>query len=158
MNYGSSTSSWKPWRWMWFELIFSMRNVYINSNLNQLTKFTGSSRSTKFKDILTWNISQLITKTIPISMRIVLSYEMKWDILLWICWKVNGSWDNNMITISQWRESHCRTNTSDTRKKETQISKTMRITVWDSSRKINHPSMSKNYNRVHQVDQFHQNR
>ena len=77
INYGSSTSSWKPWRWVRLDLIFSMRDIYINSNLNPLTKFTSSSRSTKFKDILPWNISQMITKTIPISTRIVISYVMK---------------------------------------------------------------------------------
>ena len=77
INYGSSTSSWKPWRWMRLDLIFSMRDIYINSNLNPLTKFTSSSRSTKFKDIFPWNISQMITKTIPISTRIVISYVMK---------------------------------------------------------------------------------
>ena len=59
---------------------------------------------TEFKDILPWNISK-ITK-------IIISYAMKQSILLWIWWKGNGDWDNNMIRISQWRENHCRTNTS----------------------------------------------
>ena len=95
MGYSSSTSSWKSWRWMRLDLIFSMRDIYINSNPNPLTKFT-SSRSTKFKDILPWNISQMITKTIPISTRIVISYAMKWGILLWFSWKVNGNWENNI--------------------------------------------------------------
>ena len=45
-----------------------------------------------------------------------------------------------MIRISQWRESHCRTNTSIRRKKQIQKSRTMRITVWDLSRKVNHLS------------------
>ena len=80
MNYGSSTSSWKPWRWVRLDLILTMRDIYINSNLNPLTKFTSSSRSTKLKDILPWNISQMIMKTIPISTRIVISYAMKWGI------------------------------------------------------------------------------
>ena len=48
-----------------YDLIFSMRDIYINSNLNTLIKFTSSSRSTKIKDILSWNISQMITKTTP---------------------------------------------------------------------------------------------
>ena len=99
MNYGSSTSSWKPWRWVRLNLIFSMRDIYINYNLNQLTKFTRSCRSTKLKDILPWNIYQVITKTIPVSTRIVISYMMKWGIPLWIWWKVNGNRDN-MIRIS----------------------------------------------------------
>ena len=50
----------------------SMRDIYINSNLNPLTKFIRSSRSTEFKDILPWNISLMITKTVSISTRIVI--------------------------------------------------------------------------------------
>ena len=57
MNYGSSTNSWKPWRWVRLDVILLMRGIYINSNLNPLTKFTSSCRSTEFKDILLWNIS-----------------------------------------------------------------------------------------------------
>ena len=89
MNYGSSTSSWKPWRWMRLDLIFPMRDIYINSNLN--TEFTKSSKSSKFKYILPWPISQMITKNVPISTRIVISYSVKWGIPLWIWWKVNGN-------------------------------------------------------------------
>ena len=51
--------------------IFYEGHIYINSNLNPLKKFTSSSRSTKFKDILSGNISQMITKPIPISPRTV---------------------------------------------------------------------------------------
>ena len=72
MNYGSNTSCWKPWIWVKFDLIRMIRDIYINSNLNPLTKFTSSSRSTEFKDIFHWNISQMIMKTIPISTRIVI--------------------------------------------------------------------------------------
>ena len=106
MNYSSSRSTWKLWRWVRLDLILSMRDIYINSNLNQLTKFTSSSRSTDFKNILTWNISQIITKTVPISTRIVKSNERRWGIPLWISWKININWDNNMIRISQRRENH----------------------------------------------------
>ena len=63
---------------MRFDLILTMRDIYIDSNLNTLIKFN-SSRSTEFKDILTWNISQMIMKTVPISKRIVISYAMKFD-------------------------------------------------------------------------------
>ena len=55
-----------------------MRHLYINSNLNSLTKFTSRSRSTEFKDTIPWNISKLITKTIPISTRIVKCYATKY--------------------------------------------------------------------------------
>ena len=44
MNYDSITSSWKSWRWVRIDLIFSMRDIYINANLNPFTKFTSSSR------------------------------------------------------------------------------------------------------------------
>ena len=67
-----------------FDLILMMKDIYINYKLNPLTKFTSSSRSTEFKEIFPWNISQMITKTIPISMRIVISYAMKWGIK----WKI----------------------------------------------------------------------
>ena len=101
MNYGSSTSSWKPWRWKRLDLIFSMRDIYIDSNLNPLTKFTSSSRSTKFKDILPWNISQMITKTIPICTRIVISYAMKWGILLWKLGKKTYFWYSFYMYLSE---------------------------------------------------------
>ena len=58
-----------------------MRDVNINSNLNPLTKLTTSSRSTGFKDIKSWNISQMIMKTVPISTRIVTSDEMGYPIV-----------------------------------------------------------------------------
>ena len=58
-----------------------MRDIYINSNLNPLTKFTSSSRSTEFKDIIPHKLSQMITKTIPISKRIVISHILKRDTL-----------------------------------------------------------------------------
>ena len=105
MNYGSSTSSWKPWKWVRLDLILTMRDIYIHSNLNALIKFISSSRSTKIKDILPQIISQIIMNTVTISIRIVISYAMKWAIPLCIWWKVDGNWDNNIIKISQWRES-----------------------------------------------------
>ena len=52
LKYGNSTSCWKLWRWARFDMILTMRYIYINSNLNQLTKFISSSRRTEFKDIL----------------------------------------------------------------------------------------------------------
>ena len=85
MNYGSSTSS----------LLYSMRDIYINSKLNPLAKFTNSSRSTKFKDILPWNISQMIRKTIPIRTRIVRSYAMKLGNLMESQWKLRQQHDQN---------------------------------------------------------------
>ena len=60
MNYGSSTSSWKPWRWARLDLILSMRDLY-NSNLKPLKKFPSSRRTPEFKDILPWSIFQMIT-------------------------------------------------------------------------------------------------
>ena len=42
-------------------------------------------------------------------------------------WKLR----QKMIRSSQWRQSHCRTNTSIRRKKKIQKSRTMIITIWD---------------------------
>ena len=137
MDYDASTSSWKPWIWVRLYLICTMRDIYINSNPNPLTKFTNSSRNTEVKDIVRWNISKINTKTILISTRIVISYTMKWSILLWVWQKLNGNWDN-MIRISQWRENHCRKNASIRRKKEIEKSRTVRVTVRDPSRKVKH--------------------
>ena len=55
-------------------MILSMSDIYINSNLKPLTKLTRSSRSTEFKDILPWNISQMIIQTIPISHMVQVSW------------------------------------------------------------------------------------
>ena len=48
------------------------------------------------------------------------------------------AWIYPWIWISQWSESHCTTNTNVSRKKEIRKRKTVRITVWDLSRKVNH--------------------
>ena len=136
INYGSCASSWKPWRWVRLDQILTIMDIHINSNLCSLTKFTSSSRSTEFEDTLKWNISQIITKIIPVSTRIVMSYAMKQGILLWIRLKVSGNGDNNTIRISQWKESHYRANTRIKRNKSIQKSRTVRITVWDPSRKV----------------------
>ena len=107
--------------------IYLMRNIYINSNLNPLTKFTSSSRSTEFKDILPCIISQMIMKTIPVSMRIVISNVMKWGIPLWMWWKFNGNWDNNMIRISQWRKA-----IAEQILASEEINKSKRAGLWES--------------------------
>ena len=73
----AALSSWKPWSWVRFDPILTMRDIYINSNLNPLTEFTSSSRRTEFKNILPWNFSQMNTKTIPISTRTVIT--MGWS-------------------------------------------------------------------------------
>ena len=65
MNNGSSTSSCKLWRWVRLGPILTMKNIYISSNLNLLTKSTSSSRSNEFKDILPCNISQTSHKDRP---------------------------------------------------------------------------------------------
>ena len=56
-------------------------DIYDKGYLNQfqlepLTKLA-SNRVTEFKDILPWNISQMIIKTLQTSTRIVVSYAMK---------------------------------------------------------------------------------
>ena len=88
--YGSSTSSWKPWKWMKLDLIFMMRDKSIPARTHP-QKFSTSSRNTKFNDILSWSITQMITKTIPVCMRILMSYTVKRDITFWVWRRVNGN-------------------------------------------------------------------
>ena len=66
---------------MKLDLIFTMRDVYINSNLDPFAKFSTSSRSTKYKDIFLWNICQVITNTVPISKKIVISCAFEGKLL-----------------------------------------------------------------------------
>ena len=60
-------------------------------------KFTSSSRSTEFKDIFPWNISQMITKAVPISTRIIISDETVHPVssLTETQWKQRQSHDQN---------------------------------------------------------------
>ena len=67
----------KSWRWKRLDLIFTMRDIYINSNLDSLTKYSSSSRNIKFKAILTWKISEMIMNTIQISTRIDIAVPSK---------------------------------------------------------------------------------
>ena len=55
--------------------------------------------------------TQNISKTIPISTRIIKSCQMNRNILFWVWRKVSGNWDNNMIRISKRSKSHYKTNT-----------------------------------------------
>ena len=96
---------WKPWRWIRLDLVFK---------INSLKKFSTSRRSTKFKDILLWNISQVTTMTALISTRIAISCGMKRGTLFWVWRKFSGNWDNNMIRQQHCplKGNHCKTNDS----------------------------------------------
>ena len=102
-------------------------------HLNSLTKFSTISRSSKMKDILPQTISQMITKTVTISTRIVASCEKKKGISFWVWRKVNGNCDKYVTRISQCRESYSRTNTMVRRNKGINKSR-------NSSSKIDHLS------------------
>ena len=138
-SYGRSTSSWKPRRWVSICLMFTMRDIYTNSDPNSFPKFT-STRSTEFKDIFPWNISQITMKTIPVSTRIVISYTMKRGTTFWLWRKVNENWDNNMIRISQWIQSQSRANTSASKNKEAGLWESQsgiwvaKLTIWVRTR------------------------
>ena len=136
MSYASSSSSWKLWIWMRLDLIFTMRDINISCNLELLKKFSSSSRSANFKDILPWNISQKITKTVPISTRIFINCTMKIGIPFLNWREVNGT-RGNIIRISLCLENYYRTNTRVRTKKQIQRSRIMRITARDPSSKVN---------------------
>ena len=63
MSYGNSTSSWKPWRWMRFHLIFTMRDIYINFKLNPFKKLSSSTRSTE-KNTLADGLTRRISSNV----------------------------------------------------------------------------------------------
>ena len=131
MRYNSSTNSWKPWRCTRCNLIFTVRDIYINFNLDPLT---WSSRSTKFNGNFPWNISQMITKTIQINSRIVISCAMKSGI------KVKGNLGKN-IRICQLRGSDCRrSKSSEERNKSKIVGLWELLGVRDRSGKLNFAS------------------
>ena len=127
INYGSSTSSWKPRRLVRLDLILMTSlqwGIYTSIPI-----WTHSQNSLAAAEALSLNISShgtslKLSKTVPISTWIVISYTLKRGILLWVWQKVRGNWYNNMIRISQCRKSHCRTNTSIRRNKWIQKSRT----------------------------------
>ena len=102
--------------------------IYINSNLN--TEFTKSSRRNKFKYILPCNISQVITKNVPISTRIAKIYSIKWGTLLWIWWKVNGNWNTTWSDVPNGGKVIAEQILASEERKKSKI-RTMIITVWD---------------------------
>ena len=151
MNYGSSTSSWKPWGHVRLYLILTMRDIYIISNLNPLIKFTSSIRSTEFEYFLPSIISQMTMKTITISKRTALSYKMKQGTSFWV-------WRKSMETeTTTWSEfpnvgkaiskqtlkSHERNKSKRKSQSGIQVGNIKHLSkvIWD-------------YNRVYQVYQF----
>ena len=71
-------------------LLFTMRDIYINFNMDPLTKSSSRCRSTSFKDILTQNLSQMTTKTVSIQTKTIIGCIMKRDISFWV-WRETTS-------------------------------------------------------------------
>ena len=94
-----------------------MRDIDINSNLDPLSKFTSSSRSTKLKAIIPCNISKMIMKTVPISTRIVIAYAVKWAIPFEFDWKPIETETRIWSEFPNEGKRPCRTNTSVRKKK-----------------------------------------
>ena len=139
MNYDSSTSCWKPWRWVRLDLVFTMRDIHQFQSEPTLTEFTSSSINTKFKDILPWNISQVITKTAPISKRIVINYAMKRDIPFEFDQKSMETKTTTWSEFSSGGKAIVKQKlTEEINKSKT--TRTVTATVRDQSRKVNHMS------------------
>ena len=75
--------------------------------------------------------SQMITKNVPISTRIVKSFAIKWDIPLWIWCNVNGNWDITWSEVSNRGKVIVEQILVSEERKKKQKSRTMIITVWD---------------------------
>ena len=72
----------------------------IDSKLKPLTKLTSSGRSIEFKDILPWNIFQMIMKTILVSLGIVISYAIKQGISLRL---MESQWEKMLTWLPTWK-------------------------------------------------------
>ena len=82
------------------DLILTVRDIYIIANLKPLTKFTSSTRSIEFKYIDPWNMSQMITKTVPIHLIIVVSCDETGHLILSLTesqWKLRPQHDQNFL-------------------------------------------------------------
>ena len=122
---------------MRLDLLFTMRDIDINSKLNPITKFTSSSRSSKLKDVLPWSISKMITKTIPINKRIVISYAIQMRNPFWVWRKV---YENETTTWSGFPNG--RKGIVEQILASEKINKSKRVGLWestvrDTSRKVN---------------------
>ena len=49
MNFGRRTSSWKPWRWVRLDLILTIMDIFISSNLNPLTDSLAAAEALSLK-------------------------------------------------------------------------------------------------------------
>ena len=56
-------------------------------------------KSTDFKDTLSWNISHVVMKIVPISKKIVISFAMERGIPFWVLRKFKENWENNMTRV-----------------------------------------------------------
>ena len=54
ISYGRSKSTWKPWRWMRLDLIFTIRDIYLNSDLASFSEFRSSSRTIEGITLWVW--------------------------------------------------------------------------------------------------------
>ena len=83
---------------MRLDLIFRMRDMF--QFINRPThKFESKKRSIQIKDTLSWYISPIITKTIPINRRIIKSNAMKRSNPFRVEQKVKGNQGNNNETM-----------------------------------------------------------
>ena len=110
-NYDSSTSCWKPWTWVRFDLILTMRDIYINSSWTNSQNLLATADALSLKNVPMENLSnnhkdcpnqydnshKLYNKSGHPAFSLI---ESQWKLT------------NNMIRIFQWKETHCRTNTS----------------------------------------------
>ena len=92
LSNGSITSTQKPCRWMRPSLILLIR-IYTSIPTrthpkNSVIAVDGFS----IKNLLPYNISDIILKTIPISKRIIKPYSRKTRFSPWAKRKVDGNW------------------------------------------------------------------
>ena len=103
-SYVSSTISWKPWWWVRFDLIFTMRDIH------QLQP--GPTHEIQCQQQKDWVLKISTHKTSPnhqedhpnqLNNSNNLCLEKGYP--FWVWRKEYGIWENTLIRISQWREA-----------------------------------------------------
>ena len=77
INYGSSATSRKLWRWVSLDLIFTMRDIYTSIQIWTHSQNSLAAAETLGLKICSHGTSQIITNTVSMSKGIVISYATK---------------------------------------------------------------------------------
>ena len=114
MSYDSSTSSLKPWKWLRLDLTLTMRDMYIDSNLDHSQNLPAEAEAPSLK-IFSHRTSSNYHEDCPNQHQN--SHKLCDDTEHAVVDLMESQWKLRQQHDQKWRESHCRTNTSVRRNK-----------------------------------------